>query len=369
MSTAEAAHPPVDGLDLPALRAFFAAHVPGSTGDLDVRVLEGGRSNLTYRVTEGHRAWVLRRPPLGDLTPSAHDMAREHRVVAALADSGVPVPRAVALAGPEVIGVPFLVAEFVEGRVLRSREQVRRLPRVEAARCAFALVDVLARLHALDPAAVGLAGFGRPEGYLARQVRRWTGQWQRVRTRESADVDALCARLAADCPAESGTALVHGDYRIDNAILAPDDPGRVRALVDWEMAALGDPLADLGLHLAYADEAFAPVVAGSAASTSDRLPGPAALAARYAAVTGASLDRLPFYVALGFLKAAVIAEGIHRRHLAGAARGSGFEAVGTATEPLAAAGLRTLGGPVRNRNKQTDADILTVRDDPGLICP
>jgi len=336
----------LDGLDLPALERFFAERVPGFGGRLTAELVQGGRSNLTYRLSDGRATWVLRRPPLGGLTPSAHDMQREYRVVAALSDTDVPVARAVALAEADVLGVPFAVVEYVEGAVIRTTEELHALPQEQITRCAHGLVDVLARLHAVDPAEVGLAEFGRPEGYLARQVRRWHDQWQRVRTRELDDIDRLHERLSAACPAESGASIVHGDYRIDNAILDPADPGEVRAVVDWEMATLGDPLADLALHLVYADPAFAPVLAGSAASTSPRLPSTADLAERYARAGGRDLGDLQFHLALGYFKIAVIAEGIHARHRQGMTRGTGFETVGRAVAPLAAAGLKALGQSV-----------------------
>jgi aminoglycoside phosphotransferase (APT) family kinase protein len=332
----------VDGLDMPALDQFFRARVNGFAGNLTAELLQGGRSNLTYVLTDGQRRWVLRRPPLGGLTPSAHDMSREYRVVAALRDSGVPVAPAVVLADSEVLGVPFSVVEYVDGRVIRTTGQLHELPAADIARCAFGLVDVLARLHAVEPGAVGLDDFGRPEGYLARQVRRWHDQWQRVRTRPVPDIDTLHAKLASVCPGESGASIVHGDFRIDNTILDQADAGTVRAVVDWEMASLGDPLADLGLHLVYADPAFAPVIGGSAASTSDRLPPAADIADRYAAATGRDLGRLGFYLGLGYFKIAVIAEGIHARFTSGMTLGSGFETVGPAVAPLAAAGLRAL---------------------------
>jgi aminoglycoside phosphotransferase (APT) family kinase protein len=337
-----ASGPALDGLDIPALDRFFARHVPGFAGGLTAELLQGGRSNLTFVLTDGTRRWVLRRPPLGGLTPSAHDMGREYQVVAALAGSGVPVARAVALAGPGVLGVPFSVVEYVDGQVIRTTGQLHALPAVGIARCAFAIVDVLARLHQVEPGAVGLAGFGRPDGYLVRQVRRWHDQWQRVRTRPLADIDTLHERLAGACPAESGASIVHGDYRIDNTILDFDDPAVVRAVVDWEMATIGDPLADLGLHLVYADPAFAPVLDGTAASTSDRLPSARELAQRYAHTSGRELAHLEFYLGLGYLKIAVIAEGIHARHRQGMTRGTGFDHVGEAVAPLAAAGLRAL---------------------------
>ncbi|TDE11159.1 phosphotransferase family protein [Jiangella asiatica] len=333
----------VDGLDSRALERYFTECVPGFRGRLTARLLQGGRSNLTYRLTDGRTAWVLRRPPLGGLTPSAHDMYREYRVVSALGDSPVPVARAVAFADAGVLGVPFSVVEYVDGPVLRTQAQLHALPSADIHRCAFGLVDVLARLHAVEPASVELADFGRPQGYLGRQVRRWNDQWHRVSTGRLDDVDTLHARLADACPTECAVSIVHGDFRIDNAILDPRDPAVVRAIVDWEMATLGDPLADLGLHLVYSDPAFEPVLAGSAASTSRRLPAAADLAQRYADSTGRDLAGLAFYVALGYFKIAVIAEGIHARYRQGLTRGTGFDTVGDAVAPLAAAGLRALG--------------------------
>src|SRR5690606_5292770 len=176
--------------------------------------------------------------------------------IAALAGSGVPVPGAIALCeDPAVIGASFTVVEYVPGMVIRTCQDLHRLSDAHIGRCAHRLIEVLADLHALDPHAVGLAGFGRPQGYLERQVRRWYGQWRRVATRPLADLETLHARLAESRPPESGASIVHGDFRIDNTILDPGDPATVRAVVDWEMSTLGDPLADLGLHLAYADPA------------------------------------------------------------------------------------------------------------------
>jgi aminoglycoside phosphotransferase (APT) family kinase protein len=332
------------GLDLDAVAGFFAAHVPGAGRLAGAELVSGGRSNLTYLLTDGRSRWILRRPPLGGLTPSAHDMAREYRVVAALGGSGVPVAPAVALCGdPAVLGVPFSVVGYVPGEVLRTRQDLGRYPDEAVTRCGFALVDTLAALHAVPFAEVGLAQFGRPQGYLGRQVRRWHDQWARVATRPLPDVDVLHARLAGQVPPESGASIVHGDFRIDNVILDPGDLTTVRAVVDWEMATLGDPLADLALHLVYRDAAFGPVVLGAAAAVSGRLPSPRALAGRYAAASGRDLGRLDYYLALGYFKIAVIAEGIHARHLAGQTVGEGFASVGAAVPELAAAGLRALG--------------------------
>jgi len=331
-----------DGLDLPALQKFFDAEVPG-TGELSAELMQGGRSNLTYRLTDGRSTWVLRRPPLGGLTPSAHDMAREYRVVAALSGTPIPVARAVALCeDTSVLGVPFAVVDYVAGRVIRARDELHALPEEEITRCGHGLIDVLAALHAVDPEAVGLGGFGRPQGYLGRQVRRWYDQWTRVATRELADLEQLHALLTDACPAEAGASIVHGDFRIDNAILDPDDAGTVRAIVDWEMSTLGDPLADLGLHLAYSDAAFDPILGGFAAATSPLLPDRDDVLQRYATASGRDLPNIAFYIALGYFKVAVIAEGIHARYAQGMTRGTGFDNIGAAVPPLAAAGLAAL---------------------------
>ena len=334
----------VVGIDLAGLARFFAAHVPGAGESLSAELIAGGRSNLTYRVTVGARSWVLRRPPLGGLTPSAHDMKREYRVTAALADSGVPVPRTVALCeDPAVIGAPFSLVEYVDGPVLRTREDLDAWPAAAVRRAAEALITAMARLHAIDPAAVGLADFGRPAGYLNRQVRRWHDQWLRVATRELPDLDRLYASLDGQVPESSRAAIVHGDVRIDNAILTGDLSG-VRALVDWEMATLGDPLADLALTMVYRSEVFEPVLGGSAAAADPRLPTAGQQAELYARQAGRALDDLGFHLGLACLKCAVIAEGIHARHRDGLTVGQGFETVGSAVPGLAALGLRLLAG-------------------------
>ncbi|MFJ8111340.1 phosphotransferase family protein [Streptomyces sp. NPDC096132] len=333
------------GVDLPALRRFFEREVPGYAGPLDVRPLFGGRSNLTYRVTDGTHAWVLRRPPLGTLTPTAHDMDREYRVMAALAATGVPVPRTVvSCADTSVIGAPFTVVSFVEGVVLRDSGQAAGLSTADARRCSEALVDQLVALHALDPREVGLGSFGRPAGYLERQVRRWRGQWDRVATRELPELDALHRKLEAALPGVrddgAAPAVLHGDYRLDNVILSAGDPGRIAAIVDWEMAALGDPLADLGLLLVYWDPASEPVLGGGHVPAA----GPGFLSAReltlrYADRSGRDVSVLPFHLALGYFKLAVVAEGVHARHLAGSTVGPGFERVGSAVPALLRTGL------------------------------
>lgn len=330
-------------LDLVRLREHLGTQLP-VVGELRAELISGGRSNLTYRLRDDVSDWVLRRPPLGDLTPSAHDMEREYRVVAALSGSAVPVARAVTYcADPGVIGAPFAVVEHVAGRVVRTRDDLTDLTDDDVRRCAFALVDALVDLHAVDPAAAGLGTFGRPDGYLGRQVRRWYDQWTRVATRELPDLETLHDRLLAGCPADSGSAIVHGDLRVDNAILDTGDVGTVRALVDWEMSTLGDPLADLALHVVYRDPAFDPVLGGTGAASDERMPAPDELIERYVTRSGRDPGSLAFVLGLGYFKSAVIAEGIHQRFVAGHTVGTGFETVGGAVPQLAAAGLAALG--------------------------
>ncbi|MFJ9100837.1 phosphotransferase family protein [Streptomyces sp. NPDC102405] len=341
MTASEAA---VVGVDVPALQRYFDHYVPDCTGPLRIGLLQGGRSNLTYEVTDGTHRWVLRRPPLGVLTPTAHDMDREYRVVAALGGTGVPVARAVlSCRDPEVIGAPFCVVDFVEGTVLRDGDDAAVLPPDEARQAADALVDALVALHSVDASDVGLDDFGRPDGYLERQVRRWRGQWEKVATRSLPDVDELHGRLARAVPVSGAPAIVHGDYRLDNTILAPDGFGRIAAIVDWEMATLGDPLADLGMLLMYWDPTCEPVLGARHVPTANPgFPTGPELAARYAEKSGHDTDALPYYQALGCFKLAVIAEGIHARYLAGRTVGTGFERVGSAVPALLRSGLDLL---------------------------
>ena len=334
-----------EGLDLPTLTGFFTEHVPGFAGELTAELVTGGRSNLTYLLTDGRARWILRRAPLGGLTPSAHDMRREYRVVAALANSEVPVARTVAFG--DMMGAEFSVVEHVAGTVIRTTDELHTLPAADITRCGYALVEVLARLHAVDPHTVGLADFGRPQGFLARQIRRWHDQWQRVHTHSLSDVDTLRSRLAEACPTESDVSIVHGDYRVDNTILDANDPGRIVGVLDWEMSTIGDPLADLGLTLCYwpdggdVDEfkkAFGHITVTSADGFLTRKE----VAERYADLTGRDVSQVAFYWSFGFFKLAVILEGIHARFLQGKTVGEGFETIGERVPPLVMLGTYVL---------------------------
>ena len=335
----------VDGLDLEALARFMTPVVGPADGSLALRadLIAGGKSNLTYRVTDGDRAWVVRRPPLGHVLATAHDMTREYRVMSALRDTAVPVPHMVALCeDPDVIGAPFYVMELVEGEVLRTDADLAGRSREDRAELAHQLIDTLADLHSLDPESLGLKDFGHPEGFLERQVRRWGQQLERSRSRDIPGVEELAGDLAARVPASQRATIVHGDYRLDNAIVGPDQ--RIRAVLDWEMATLGDPLCDVGLLPVYAlpTRGIAGVVSDGM-GPHNGFPPMEQLIERYAARTGLDVAPLPWYTALGYFKLAVICEGIHYRHAHGQTVGPGFERIGNVVAPLVEAGRQALG--------------------------
>jgi aminoglycoside phosphotransferase (APT) family kinase protein len=334
-----------EGVDLDRLRPWFAAHVDGANDALlTASLISGGRSNLTYIVSDGEHEWVLRRPPLGHVLPTAHDMGREYRVLAALAPTDVPVPIPRAFCDDnDVNGAPFYVMDRVDGVILRTAEDFAPLTHDDARRCSEELIDVLARIHAIDYDAVGLEGFGRPDGYLERQVRRWNEQWERSKAAGCPDVpaiDELAHRLRAGLPESGAPTIVHGDYRLDNTMLAPDDLGRVVAVLDWEMATLGDPLADLGLFLLYWGRSEAQVVATGAVITNEAgFLDRADVIERYAKATGRAVDELDWYEVFASYKLAIIVAGIHARYLMGKTLGDGFEHMGILVARLAETAL------------------------------
>jgi aminoglycoside phosphotransferase (APT) family kinase protein len=336
----------LDGLDLTALdRHLRSVGVP-RTGELRAELIAGGRSNLTFLVSDDASKWVLRRPPLHGLTPSAHDMAREYRVVAALEDTPVPVARAVTMRDDDsVLGAPFQMVDYVPGRVVRTATELEAMGDEKTIDgCVDALIQVLADLHAIDPAAVGLDDFGKPSGYLERQVRRWGSQWELVRLPDDerdADVQRLHSALAQAIPAQSRTSIVHGDYRIDNTILDADDAAVVRAVVDWEMSTLGDPLSDAALMCVYRHPMF-DLVHANAAWTSPLLPTAEEMAHRYSVVSEQPLVHWEFYVSLAYFKLAIIAAGIDFRHRVGGGVDDGSDRVGEAVAPLITAGLNAI---------------------------
>jgi aminoglycoside phosphotransferase (APT) family kinase protein len=306
----------------------------------------GGKSNLTYVLGDGRSQWVLRRPPLGHVLETAHDMAREYRVMAALEGTDVPVPHMVTLCeDPAVLGAPFYVMSFVEGTVHRTEEQLAAVSPAAAERLADDLVDVLARLHAIDPAAVGLGDLGRPDGYLERQVRRWGKQLASSRSREVPGLDALGAHLARSVPVSRRSGLVHGDYKLDNVVVAPSGGGIV-AVLDWEMATLGDPLMDLVNVLGWWDGIRDTNGTPTSAAPSDlpAFPPSGHLRDRYATATDADLTDLPWYTGLFCYKLAAIFEGIYFRETQGMTVGEGFDELAGLGPALAARGHEALDG-------------------------
>ncbi|MFC7449029.1 phosphotransferase family protein [Rhodococcus daqingensis] len=332
-------------MDIAALQKFLNDNGIELSGELQVELISGGRSNLTFKAWDDRSSWVVRRPPTSGLTPSAHDMAREYAVTSALQGTAVPVARTVAFdADGSTLGAPMTVVEFVEGTVIRDQSDLAALSDDQVDASVGALVRVLADLHAVDHRAVGLGDFGRPDGFVARQVKLWAGQWERVKTRELPDVAVLHAALADAMPATSAASIVHGDFRIDNTILDSRDPGQVRAVVDWEMSTLGDPLTDVALMCVYRDPVFDLVLGSQAAWTSDRLPSADALAQSYAVASGRDLGDWSFYLALANFKLGVIGEGITHRALQGSDSGAGAVRAAEATPEFIAAGLRALKG-------------------------
>jgi aminoglycoside phosphotransferase (APT) family kinase protein len=329
------------GIGNPArLARWIAGHGGGDLGDLlAVRPIAGGRSNLTYRLDLAAGPLVLRRPPLGHVLPTAHDMSREHRVLSALNGTAVPVPAPLALcADADIIGAPFFLMQYVDGAALRTRRDGAQLTAGQAGQLSGELVAMLARIHAVDPAAVGLAGFGRPDGYLARQLSRWQRQWELSATRDLPGYDALVGRLAARLPPSAGGTLVHGDFRLDNTLVTLGPRPAIAAVVDWEMSTLGDPLADLGLTMAYwadrGDTEWLAVNFGAAVTARPGFFSAAQFAACYGDLTGRDVSGIGYYMAFGCFKLAVVLEGIHARYLRHQTVGEGFEREGPAVPVL-----------------------------------
>ncbi|NGO13316.1 phosphotransferase family protein [Streptomyces sp. HC44] len=338
-------HPP--GLDLDRLRGLLDAERPGLVkGPLTGRLIEGGRSNLTYAVTDGTAKWVVRRPPLGHVLATAHDMKREHRVISALYPTAVPVPRPVLLCeDEEVLGSPFYVMDFVEGTPYRTAGQLAPLGPERTRDAVLSLVDTLVELHAVDPAEVGLADFGRPEGFLDRQLRRWGKQLAASRNRELAGIDELHAALGRELPHSPPATVVHGDYRLDNVLIGTDPTtgaDRITAILDWEMSTLGDPLTDLGLLVMYSIPLGAPDSPVSTTAEAAGHPQPAELIERYAARSGRDVSAVAWYTAFAWFKLAVILEGIHYRYTLGQTVGAGFDRIGELVPVFIEHGLTTL---------------------------
>ncbi len=312
--------PEVEGIEREPVTAWLRERT-GVEPPLYFEVIEGGRSNLTYTVTDATgRRLVVRRPPLHGVLASAHDMGREHRIITALADSDVPVPATIGYEPDDAVtGAPFYVMEHVEGVVARDAASAREHLTAETRAAASAdVVDVLARLHAVEPAAVGLDELARSQAYVERQLKRWHGQLVKARTRELPLLDEVHDRLAADVPAQGTATIVHGDFRLDNLILDPDT-GAIRAVLDWELTTLGDPRADLGLLLVYWSQPGDDTVPlGDAPTLVEGFEDREWIARRYAQVAGVEPDDLDYFVAFGYWKLACILEGVYSRYASGA---------------------------------------------------
>jgi aminoglycoside phosphotransferase (APT) family kinase protein len=332
----------VPGIDFDKLIPWFREHV-AEVDSLEATVIGHGRSNLTYRMDSEGQSWVLRRPPLSHVQASAHDMNREYRVITALADTDVAVPKTYAVCDDaDVIGASFFIMEHVEGLVPVDVNTVKERYTEEQRRyMGERLVDTLVALHTLDPEEVGLGDFGKPEGYIERQVRRFSDQLEKVKTRDLPELEELSRRLSKAIPENTDATIVHGDYRLDNTMV--NDDGNIAAVLDWEMSTLGDPLADMGILRMYwrdrADAADGPAVGNIGVITQPGFPSWDEGRARYEEKSGRSLGNLDFYIALANFKLGVILENMHARFKAGGTVGAGFELIGNQVLLLARTGL------------------------------
>ena len=338
----------VHGIDIDRVTGWLTDNVAGAVAPFEFSLITGGRSNLTFLVTAADgRRFVLRRPPLGHVLATAHDMAREHRIIEAVGRTDVPVPITLGLCTDATVnGAPFYVMEHVVGVVLDSPASAEMVAPLIRLRASEHLVDVLAALHAADIDAIGLGDLARREGYVERQIKRWSTQWANSKTRELPAIDAVAAQLAANVPDQQGVAIAHGDYRFGN-VITDVEHGRIVAVLDWELCTLGDPLADLGYLGVY----------WAGPDGESRHNDPTSLAgfptfpdvvARYADRTGRDVSGIDYYVAFSSFRLAVISEGVYARYLHGA-MGDQHDAqvldqFRTATEELAERALAALEG-------------------------
>ena len=331
-------------LDLARLEPYLREHLPGVAGPLTAKQFPSGHSNLTYSVTLGEKQMVLRRPPFGSKVKSAHDMGREFHVLSML-HTAYPAPTPILHCTDEsVLGAPFYIMERVRGVILRRNLPAGfHLPPETAHRLSEAFIDNLAALHKLDYAALGLADLGRPQGYLERQVKRWLDRYHGSKTEELAEIETITAWLHAHMPAHSDGTLVHNDYKYDNIVLAADDITQIKAVLDWEMCTLGDPMTDLGTALAYWVNADDPVEVQMVRWGPTSLPGSLTrvqLAERYAAATGRDISHVVFYYVFALFKVAVIIQQIYYRYHHGLTKDQRFASLGEVAKMLLRVGLR-----------------------------
>jgi aminoglycoside phosphotransferase (APT) family kinase protein len=309
----------VQGIDVDKVSAWLVDNIDGARAPFSFDLIAGGRSNLTYRVTdaEGTR-FVLRRPPLGHVLATAHDMAREFRIIAAVGSTKVPVPRALGLCTDESVnGANFYVMGFVDGVVLDSADKAAALPTDLRPAAAHHLIDVLAELHAVDVDAVGLGDLARRDGYIERQLKRWSTQWENSKTRDLPEIDEVVRRLSSHVPRQQGVVIAHGDFRFGNC-LTDVSSGRIAAVLDWELCTLGDPLADLGYLGVYWSDGPSNALRANDPTPAGGFPPYRDLVERYANNTGRDLSGVDYYVAFSCWRLAVISEGVYARYLHGA---------------------------------------------------
>jgi aminoglycoside phosphotransferase (APT) family kinase protein len=338
----------IAGIDRRAVTAWFAGHLDGVEPPLGFARVVGGHSNLTFVVTDANgRRFVLRRPPLGGVLATAHDVAREHRIMSALSDTGVPVPTMLGVSADDSVnGAPFFVMSYVEGVVLHDAEVVAdHLPDAASRyRAGMSMVDALVTLHGIDPGRVGLEGLSRPTGYLERQLRRWSAQWSASKTRELPGMERLHTWLVANRPPDPAARIVHGDFRLGNALLGPD--GSVRAVVDWELCSLGDPLADVSYLLRSWVGPGEPVPGSIVPPTTVAgFPAREAIIDRYARGSGRDLGELSYWMAFNAWRSAAIGQGVYRRYLDGSMgeRPEDLDRYAQGVEASCAAGLVAAG--------------------------
>jgi len=310
---------PMQGIDEQRVEQWLNANIEGAQGPYEYHLIAGGRSNITFRVVDANgMQMVLRRPPMGHVLATAHDMAREHRLITAVGASNVPVPRTLGLCTDvEVNGAPFYVMAFVPGIVLDSPEKGNLLPVGLRQQASEDLIDVLADLHAVDVDAVGLGDLAKRDGYVERQVKRWSTQWQNSKTRDLPAVDEVASLLGNNIPVQQGVSIAHGDYRFGNCLTDVEN-GRIAAVLDWELCTLGDPLADLGYVGIYWTDPGMPNMRGTDPSGIEGFPTFDHLVERYAKRTGHDCSNIGYYKAFASFRLAVICEGVYARYLHGA---------------------------------------------------
>ena len=304
------------GINAESVNQWFAQNIDGVELPLAFELIAGGHSNLTFAADDAAgKRYVLRRPPLGHVLESAHDMAREHRIISALQGSAVPVAQTLGLCRDvEVNDAPFYVMSYVAGPVLHDADAAASMPERERHDLGLHVIDVLAALHDINPDDVGLGDLGRKEAYLARQLKRWNKQWEASKTHEIPAMEQTSALLAERMPEQIGATIVHGDYRLGNMIVGA---GKIQAVLDWELCTLGDPLADVGYLLnswilpGEAEEDITPTAAGGFVSRET-------LTERYAAATGRDLSQINYYRAFSHWRLAAIGQGVYKRYLVGA---------------------------------------------------